>query len=65
MKEIFLERARNGKTNMITVHEEFKDEVTKYMSSAPERLMRCSELTPHPDHNQLIPRHQRPAQAEV
>ena len=30
MKEIFLERARNGKTNMISAYDKFQDEVTKY-----------------------------------
>ena len=63
-KEIIHERARNETTSMITVYTEFKLEVTN-MSSAPERLMRCSELTPHPNQPQLPPRHQRSAQAEV
>ena len=35
------------------------------MSSAPERLMRCSELTSHPNQPQLTPNHQQSVQAEV
>ena len=38
---------------------------SRNMSSAPEQLMRCSELTSHPNQPRLTPHHQQPVQAEV
>ena len=60
MEEIFNERLRDKK-GMITVYEEFQEEIMKY-----EQRKRAVSRTPraHPLHQQPAPRHQ-PAQVEV